>query len=404
MTAYQITSLKDTRTQFEQVVLLLQGGGALGSYQAGVYQALAEADLHPNWNAGTSIGARNAAISAGNAPDKRVKRLREFWETVSTSPLGIPYFKSVELQNAFAHHLVNQGRAVNILLFGASNFFTPRIPPAALWPADAPDKVSYYDTAPLRATLERMVDFDRINAGGMRFSVGAVNVGTGNFAYFDTTTDRIRPEHVMASGSLPPGFAATEVDGEYYWDGGLVSNTPLQWVLEGRPRRDTLAFQIDLWSARGALPHDLTEVEVRYKDIVYSSRSRAATEQYKQTQKLRIAIAHLLKEIPDEFRNSQHAKMLQQEADEKVCNIVQLIYRARSYEGIAKDFLFSRRMIEEHWKSGYDDARRALAEPEVMQRPDPIEGVRIFDVCKDVPTSENLGRPLMRHQPQVERR
>ena len=404
MTAYQITSLKDTRTQFEQVVLLLQGGGALGSYQAGVYQALAEADLHPNWIAGISIGAINAAIIAGNAPDKRVKRLREFWETVSTSPLGIPYFKSVELQNAFAHHLVNQGRAVNILLFGASNFFTPRIPPAALWPADAPDKASYYDTAPLRATLERLVDFDRINAGGMRFSVGAVNVGTGNFAYFDTTTDRIRPEHVMASGSLPPGFPATEVDGEYYWDGGLVSNTPLQWVLDGQPRKDTLAFQIDLWSARGLLPHDLIEVEVRYKDIVYSSRTRAATDQYKQTQKLRIAIAHLLKEIPDEFRKGKHAKMLQQEADEKVCNIVHLIYRARSYEGIAKDFLFSRRMIEEHWESGYHDARRALAEPEVMQRPDPIEGVRIFDVCKDVPTSENLDRPLGRHQPQVERR
>ena len=187
----------------------------------------------------------------------------------------------------------------------------------------------------------------------------------------------------MASGSLPPGFPATEVNGEYYWDGGLVSNTPLQWVLDCHPRKDTLAFQIDLWSARGALPRDLTEVDVRYKDIVYSSRTRAATDQHKRIQKLRIAIANLLKEIPDEFRNSEHAKMLQQEADEKVCNIVQLIYRARSYEGIAKDFLFSRRMMEEHWESGYDDACRALAEPEVMRLPDPIEGVRIFDVCKD---------------------
>jgi NTE family protein len=383
MTSYQTNSQKDTRTQFERIVLLLQGGGALGSYQAGVYQALAEADLHPNWVAGISIGAINAAIIAGNAPDKRVDRLREFWETVSTSPLGIPYFKSIELQNAFVHHIVNQGRAVNILLFGAPNFFTPRVPPATLWPAGTPDKASYYDTAPLKATLERLVDFDRINAGRMRFSVGAVNVGTGNFAYFDTTTDRIRPEHVMASGSLPPGFPATEVDGEYYWDGGLVSNTPLQWVLNSQPRKDTLAFQIDLWSARGALPHDLTEVEVRNKDIVYSSKTRAATDQYKEAQKLRIAIANLLKQLPDEFLNSERAKMLQQEADEKLCNIVHFIYRARSYEGIAKDFLFSRRMMEEHWESGYDDARRALAEPEVMRLPDPIEGVRIFDVCKD---------------------
>jgi NTE family protein len=384
MTSNQTKFRKDTRTQFEQIVLVLQGGGALGSYQAGVYQALAEADLQPNWVAGISIGAVNSAIIAGNAPDKRVDRLREFWETVSEAPLGIPYFKSIELQNAFVHHLVNQGRAVNILLFGAPSFFSPRMPPVAMWPADAPDKASYYDTAPLKPTLERLVDFDRINAGHMRFSVGAVNVGTGNFSYFDTTTDRIRPEHIMASGSLPPGFPATEVDGEYYWDGGLVSNTPLQWVLDSQPRKDTLAFQVDLWSAHGALPRDLTEVDVRYKDVVYSSRTRAATDQHKRIQKLRIAIANLLKEIPDEFRNSEHAKILQQEADEKVCNIVQLIYRARSYEGIAKDFLFSRRMMEEHWKSGYDDARRALAEPEVMRRPDPIEGVRIFDVCNDV--------------------
>jgi NTE family protein len=385
VTSSPTNSQKDTRTQFEQIVLLLQGGGALGSYQAGVYQALAEADLHPNWVAGISIGAINSAIVAGNPPDKRVTRLREFWETVTTSPLGIPYFRSIELQNKFAHHLVNQGRAVNVLLYGASDFFTPRVPPAILWPADTPDKASYYDTAPLRSTLERLVDFDRINAGGMRFSVGAVNVGTGNFAYFDTTTHRIRPEHVMASGSLPPGFPATEVDGQYYWDGGLVSNTPLQWVLDGQQRKDTLAFQIDLWSADGVLPHDMTEVEVRHKDIVYSSRTRAATDQYKQTQKLRIAIAHLLKEIPAEFRKGKHAKMLQHEADEKVCNIVHLIYRARSYEGIAKDFLFSRQMMEEHWESGYDDGRRALAEPAVMQRPDPIEGVRVFDVCKDIP-------------------
>src|ERR1700752_4656903 len=193
MTSYPTNSQKDTRTQFEHIVLLLQGGGALGSYQAGVYQALAEADLHPNWVAGISIGAINAAIIAGSAPDERVGRLREFWEAVSTSPLGIPYVKSIELQNALVHQLVNQGRAVNILMFGAPNFFTARVPPATLWPAGTPDKASYYDTSPLRATLERLVDFDRINAGGMRFSVGAVNVGTGNFAYFDTTTDRIRP-------------------------------------------------------------------------------------------------------------------------------------------------------------------------------------------------------------------
>jgi NTE family protein len=186
----------------------------------------------------------------------------------------------------------------------------------------------------------------------------------------------------MASGSLPPGFPATEIDGEYYWDGGLVSNTPLQWVLDSRPRRDTLAFQVDLWNARGALPHDLVEVEVRRKEIVYSSRTRAATDQYKNTQKLRVALADLMKRIPDECRECDTARQLEQEADDKVCNIVHLIYRARKYEGIAKDFEFSRRTMEEHWNAGYRNAVRTLSNPEVMELPDRLEGVRTFDVCK----------------------
>jgi NTE family protein len=373
------------RTQFEQVVLVLQGGGALGSYQAGVYQAMAEADLHPDWVAGISIGAVNSALIAGNPREKRVERLREFWETVTENALGVPYFKSFEISNEFSRQALNQAWAANILMFGVPNFFVPRMPPAALWPGGNAGKASYYDHSPLAATLNRLVDFDRINEGPMRFSVGAVNVGTGNFAYFDSTDPKCKPiraEHVLASASLPPGFSATEVSGEYYWDGGLVSNTPLQWVFEGRPRRDTLAFQVDLWNARGLLPKDLIEVEVRQKEIVYSSRTRAATDQYKSTQKLRIAVANLIKQLPEGLRNSEDVKLLEREADNKVCNIVHLIYRARKYEGIAKDFEFSRRTMEEHWKSGYDNARQTLATPEVMELPDRLEGVRIFDICK----------------------
>jgi NTE family protein len=234
----------------------------------------------------------------------------------------------------------------------------------------------------LKATLERLVDFDRINAGDMRFSVGAVNVRTGNFTYFDSTTHRIRPAHVIASGSLPPGFPATEVDGEYYWDGGLVSNTPLQWVLDSRPRQDTLAFQVDLWNSEGEMPRDLTETEVRQKEIQYSSRTRAATEQYKKAQKLRLAVAHLIKELPDELRGHEHVKMLEAEADDKICNIVHLIYHAKKHEGIAKDYEFSRRTMEEHWQTGYDDAVGALSHPEVLQRPDKMEGVRTFDLTQ----------------------
>ena len=373
------------RTQFERIVLLLQGGGALGSYQAGVYQALAEADLHPDWVAGISIGAVNSALIAGNPPERRVERLREFWESVCTSPVGIPYFKDVELKNDAMHQVVNQMRAMNILMFGAPNFFHPRVPPAMFWTGGDAMKASYYDSSPLRTTLERLVDFDRINAGLMRFSVGAVNVRSGNFVYFDSSTDRIRTEHIMASGSLPPGFPATLVDSEYFWDGGLISNTPLQWVLDSRPRLDTLAFQVDLWNARGKLPKDITEVEVRQKEIVYSSRTRAATDQYKAMQKLRIAAANVINQLPAELRESEDVKLLQHEADDKVCNIAHLIYRAKSYEGIAKDFEFSRRTMEEHWQAGYDNARQTLADPDVMQLPDRFVGVRTFDICKDDP-------------------
>jgi NTE family protein len=377
--------LAERRTQFEQVVLVLQGGGALGSYQAGVYQALAEADLHPDWVAGISIGAINSALIAGNPPEKRVERLREFWETVTENALHTPYFKSFEIQHEFGRQALNQAWAANILMFGVPNFFVPRMPPAAFWPGGGVGKASYYDNSPLKATLNRLVDFDLINTGPMRFSVGAVNVATGNFAYFDSAdADKtpIRAEHILASGSLPPGFPATEIDGEHYWDGGLISNTPLQWVFESRPRRDTLAFQVDLWNARGMLPKDLIEVDVRQKEIVYSSRTRAATDQYKNAQKLRIAAANILKQLPEEFRSSEDVKLLQSEADDKVCNIVHLIYRARKYEGIAKDFEFSRRTMEEHWKSGYENARQTLATPEVMELPDRLEGVRVFDVCK----------------------
>src|SRR5262249_53302734 len=215
--------------RFEQTVLLLQGRGALGSYQAGVYQALAEADLHPDWVAGISIGAVNSALIAGNPPEKRVERLREFWEAVSTSPLGLPYFSSIAIPDDSAHALLNQTRALGILLFGAPAFFTPRLPPPMPWDVSRADAVSFYDVSRLEATLERLVDFDRIKDGGTRLSVGAVNVRTGNFVCFDTTTHRITPAHIIASGSLPPGFPATEIDGEYFWDGGIVSNTPLQW-------------------------------------------------------------------------------------------------------------------------------------------------------------------------------
>jgi NTE family protein len=375
------------RPQFDCVALLLQGGGALGAYQGGVYQALAEANLHPDWVAGISIGAINSALIAGNAPEHRVDRLRDFWETVTASPFTLNTVPSDLIKGDFAHSLVNQISALGILVGGAPQFFVPRFPPPFLQPPGSPEATSYYDTGILRSTLERLVDFDRINAGveagAMRFSVGSVNIRTGNFAYFDNTRDTITPLHVMASGALPPGFPAVEVEGEQYWDGGLVSNTPLQWVLGARPRRDTLAFQVDLWNARGEVPGDLTASAVRQKEIQFSSRTRAATTGFRERQTIRRAAFKLLQELPVTLHDTPEYQLLAREADQAVYNIVHLIYRPRTYEGTAKDYEFSRRTMLEHWQSGYNDAVRTLRHPEVLLRPDNAEGLNIFDLSQD---------------------
>ena len=369
------------RPPFACISLLLQGGGALGSYQAGVYQALAEAHLHPDWVAGISIGAINAALIAGNPREQRVERLRAFWEAITAPPFGIPTFDQLEIKGDLSRSLVNQMRAFGVLLGGAPSFFAPRPLPPTLYPAGSPEALSYYDVAPLKATLERLVDFDRINAAETRFSVGAVNVRSGNLVYFDNTRQRIVPEHVMASGALPPGFPATEIEGEHYWDGGIVSNTPLQWALEQQPRQDTLAFQVDLWSARGDLPRTLTEADVRQKEIRFSSRTRAMTDRFKEAQRLRHALDRLLGSLPPERRDDPDVAYLREAADHKVHNIVQLIYRSRRYEGAAKDYEFSRRTMEEHWHAGYNDAVRTLRHPEVLERPTTPDGVFTFDLA-----------------------
>ena len=229
-------------------------------------------------------------------------------------------------------------------------------------------------------TLERLVDFDRINARTMRFSVGAVNVRSGNFIYFDNTTHHIRPEHVIASGSLPPGFPATEIDGEHYWDGGLVSNTPLQWVLQYGPRQDTLAFQVDLWSADGDFPESMAEVSTRQKEVIYSSRTRENTDRFANMQRIRHALATLLGNLPADVRHGPEFEFLQSYADHKVYSIAHLIYRARHYEGDNKDYEFSRLSMEEHWRAGYIDTRSTLEHPRALARPKNTDGIATFDI------------------------
>jgi NTE family protein len=379
------TALK--RPPFESIALLLQGGGALGAYQGGVYEALSEAHLEPDWVGGISIGAMNAALIAGNQPGERVGKLREFWRRITQGApwdgAGLLGMGPGALRGDFARSVLNQLSAGGALLGGIAGFFAPRFPAAWLQPPGSPEATSHYDTAPLKSTLERLIDFDRINAGQTRFSVGAVNVSTGNFVYFDNTTHTIGPEHVMASGALPPGFPAVEIEGEFYWDGGVVSNTPLQWVLESEPRRDTLAFQVDLWSARGTLPRTMAEVMTRQKEIQYSSRTRSSTDRFRYTQKLRNAVASLLRKLPAELRNSPEVALLQAHASRKVYNLVQLIYRAKQYEGDSKDYEFSRHSMEDHWRAGYYDTVRTLRHPEVLARPNNLEGVMTFDLSQN---------------------
>ena len=369
---------------FERVALVLQGGGALGAYQAGVYQAIHEANIQVDWICGTSIGGINGALLAGNAPQQRLERLREFWDIVTKPPMrlpNIPWFTELPWNgNEHARYWTNRMSAFATMFYGVPDFFTPRPFPPLGSAAERPDLVSYYDTAPLKATLARLVDFDLINDKPLRFSVAATNVRTGAPVYFDNLKQTLGAEHIMASASLPPGFPPTEIDGEYYWDGAVVSNSPMQFVIDDRPRYTALIFQVDLWDANGEVPLDIPSANLRALEIHSASRLNITLEQYRKTQKFRHAVAKFLDELPASCRNDPDVEFLSQEARVKVATVVQLKYQATGYETAGKTFEFSRAAMEEHWQAGYDDTRRALDEPGVFELPHVSEAARIFDV------------------------
>jgi NTE family protein len=361
----------------KKVALVLQGGGALGSYQAGVYEALASSEYLPDWVAGISIGAFNAAIIAGNAPENRVARLLNFWEEITAPTAWWP----TGLSGPFALWQ-QRASALSALIFGQPGFFAPR--PLQDWIAREV-LTSYYDTNSLKCTLERLVDFDRINnSKEVRFSVGAVNVRTGDFAYFDSEEITIRVEHVMASGALPPGFPAIEIDGEHYWDGGLVSNTPLQYVLDYYPRRSRLCFQVDVFQGYGQLPKNLEEVSEREKDIRYSSRTRVNTDVFRQKHQVCHAINELHKLLPQEIAETEEAKRLYAFGCVTEMDIVQLIFRPFKPQGALKDYEFSRDTMKTRWEQGISDASTTLyTAPWLAPKPKEV-GVRIFDVMHDI--------------------
>src|SRR5580700_7620475 len=366
-------------------VLVLQGGGALGSYQAGAFQALCRSGFEPEWIAGISIGAVNAAIIAGNEQEQRVDRLKEFWEMVSKPVPWNPILKGDRSRTVF-----NETSAALIATFGVPGFFTPRIPPAPLWPQGSPQSQSYYDTSPLKKTLERLVDFDRINDLKCRLSVGAVGVTTGNFRYFDNFEFRklgkkIGPEHIMASGALPPGFPSIVIDGEHYWDGGIASNTPLDFVLDAEIDRDLLIFQVDLFSARGPLPVSLLEAAEREKDIRFSSRTRMNTDKNRQIHNTRKALRDLFVKLPDYLKNDPSLEILCKAARENTVTVMHLIYRSKNYESSSKDYDFSHVGMVEHWEAGVRDVHVSMRHEDWLERPQTDETMVTYDLTGDEP-------------------
>ena len=369
-------------------ILVLQGGGALGAYQAGVFESLSKVYRDPTWVAGISIGAINAALIAGNPAHSRVARLREFWELVSSA-----LATSTCAQNLPAREGLNEASASQVMLFGVPGFFRPRFPPAPFQPRGSLEAISYYDTAPLKSTLERLVDFDRINSGPVRLSVGAVNVRTGNFEYFDSTKQTIDARHIMASGALPPGFAPVEIDGEHYWDGGLVSNTPLQYVLDQPGKRRRVVFQVDLFAALGTVPTTLAEVTEREKDIRFSSRTRLNTTNELDRQVVAQAAKRLIDKLPPEWRDDPDVRALSRVRCETGVDVVHLIYRSKHYETQSKDYEFSRLSMREHWDAGRADMAHTLHDPRWLMHEPATTGVHVFDLTADQPTVAEARAP-----------
>jgi NTE family protein len=374
------TKQRGRGVEHEHTVLVLQGGGALGAYQAGVYEGMHEAGFAPDWVAGVSIGGINGALIAGNAPDKRVERLREFWDRVSS---GLPLVAPAQIDPV--RIAVNRLSAATAVAFGVPGFFVPRVPPAFLAPDGTPGALSVYDTSPLRETLEELVDFNLINdRRRVRLSVGSVNVHTGNSLYFDNRRRPLGVEHVMASGALPPGFPPIEIEGDHYWDGGLVSNSPLSYVLKDSPEEmSALIIQVDLFSARGDLPVNLDQVLERAKDIQYSSKTRFNTMRAKEIEELRHALGRLLRKLPARLRNDADYMLLAPQAEDKrQITIAHLINRRFSTSTNAKDYEFSRTTVRELWDAGLDDLRRTCAHHDWLRARKVASGVRVFDLTR----------------------
>jgi NTE family protein len=363
----------------DRVALVLQGGGALGAYQAGVYESLHDRGLEPDWVAGVSIGAINAALIAGNPPDRRVERLHAFWDRITDSavPDGavVPW-----LDSDLSRKMLTAWASWLAMLRGQNGLFRPRVPNPWLLAQGSEGATSLYDSTPLARTLAELVDFDRLNDGPMRFACGAVHVATGNFAYFDNADTRITLDHIMASAALPPALPMVRIGERHFWDGGLVSNTPLQHLLENAGNDAMLVFQVDLFSARGPTPRDMFEVMNRQKDIQYSSRTRFVTDVYRRMHQQKQCLCALFKKIPDEMLTDAERAAKQELAQLPEFTILHLIYQQAAHEGAAKDYDFSAGAMRAHWQVGHADTQRTLSREEWMRMPQPGQGIVVHDV------------------------
>ena len=342
------------------VALVLQGGGALGSYQAGVIEGLAAAAIEIDWVAGISIGAINAALVAGNPPERRVEQLRAFWTRLSSAMPSFPIGN-----NAYFREALHELSAAFVATAGVPGFFRPRLVPPLLAVPGSLAATSYYDSSPLVETLDALIDWDLLNDGPVRLSVGAVDVESGNFHYFDSRDTRIDARHIMASGALPPGLPPVEIDGRWWWDGGLVSNTPLTHLLDHQDE-GMLVFQIDLFSATAERPQTIMDVMAREKEIRFSSRTREVSRQLIKLRQERQAIRNALKILPAELCAHPDIVALAALAQEKPVNLVHLIYRANAWEGGSRDFEFSARTMTEHWLAGHQAVNQAIANSRVV--------------------------------------
>ncbi len=359
-----------------QVVLVLQGGGALGAYQAGVYQGLMEGGIEPDWVIGTSIGAINGALIAGNAPEHRLERLQEFWGRLGNRRTFDEAWSSAFFAGALANlHTITQGVA---------GFFQAN--PHAPWGIHFPvgiERAAFYTTEPLQRTLGELVDFDHLNRRQTRLTVGAVNVRSGEMRYFDSRDMALGPAHIMASGALPPGFPAVRIDGEPYWDGGLYSNTPVEVVLDDNPRRDSLIISVNMWQPNGSEPGTIWQVLGRQKDIQYASRGKSHVMRQEQIHRLRHVIRELGSRLSDAQQNDPEVRELLGYGCGTTMHLVRLLSPRLDREDHTKDIDFTRAGIRTRWLAGYEHAQRVIAEQPWVCHVDPLQGVLIHESAEE---------------------